>query len=72
VFPEVFVLGALHGGCEHELHVFVCHGVRLLRIDISLSSWTQFSSFVAGLMISPIVFFQPLVLPAGWNWILRF
>jgi hypothetical protein len=27
VLPEIFVLGLLHGGREHELHVFVCHGV---------------------------------------------
>jgi hypothetical protein len=24
--PEVFVLSLLHGGREHELHVFVGHG----------------------------------------------
>jgi hypothetical protein len=24
--PEIFVLGLLHGGREHELHVFVGHG----------------------------------------------
>jgi hypothetical protein len=27
VFPEVFVLSPLHSGREHELHVFVSHGV---------------------------------------------
>jgi hypothetical protein len=25
--PEVFVLGPLHGGREHDLHEFVSHGV---------------------------------------------
>jgi hypothetical protein len=30
VLPEVFVLGLLHGGREHQLHVFVGHGQALM------------------------------------------
>ena len=30
--PEVVVLGPLHGGREHELHVFVSHGVCFFEV----------------------------------------
>jgi hypothetical protein len=37
VFSEVSVLGLLHGGCEHELHVFGGHGVYFFRGEVSRS-----------------------------------
>ena len=30
--PEIFVLGLLHGGREHELHEFVSHGVLFFEV----------------------------------------
>jgi len=38
VLSEVFVLGLLHSGREHELHEFVGHGVYFSRSDFTRSS----------------------------------
>ena len=53
VLSEVFVLGLLHGGREHELHVFVSHSVYFSRSD-----FTRFCAWFSDPMVRIFGFFS--------------